>query len=293
MSVPHRYQNRMNSKTVVITGATSGIGRVAAQSLAELGAQIVVVGRNESRCVETVEQIRQSTGNHTVGFQLADFSSLIEVQQLSERLRDSYTRIDVLINNAGGFYLRRNESRDGFEMTLAVNHLASFLLTLTLLPCLQASTPSRVINIASALHDRTKIDFDDLQGERHYSGMRAYSQSKLANIMFTYELDRRYRHTGIAANALHPGFVATNLGRNNGWWMQLVLPVIHLTAISPERGAQSTIYLASAAEVEGISGKYFIGKKAVPSSAASYDQATAERLWRVSQELIDQRLPTT
>lgn len=285
-------ESRMKDKTIVITGATSGIGRVAAQSLAELGAKVVMVGRDQSRCEETVSQIQQTTENPEVEYQLAEFSSLKEVHQLSERLQETYDRIDVLINNAGAYYLRRKVSLDGFEMTLAVNHLASFLLTLGLLPRLQTSAPSRIINVASALHERTQIDFDDLQGERRYSGMRAYSQSKLANILFAYELDRRYRHTGISANALHPGFVATNLGSNNGWWMQLVLPIIHLSAISPERGAQNTIYLASAPEFDEISGQYFIGRQAVPSSPESNNTATAEQLWKVSEELTEQWLPT-
>lgn len=269
----------------MVTGATSGIGLVTARGLAALGATVIVVGRNPQRGADVVHRIQQETGTPAVEFMLADLSVQARVRQLAEAFQSRYGRLDVLVNNVGGFFLRRQLTADGIEMTFALNHLSYFLLTNLLLDTLRASAPARIVNVASESHRGAEIDFADLQMERRYSGRRAYGQSKLANLLFTYELARRLEGTQVAANALHPGFVATNLAKNNGPMVRLVLRLLHLRAISPEEGAQTSIYLASSPEVEGITGKYFIDRKPVSSSPASYDEAAARRLWEVSAEM--------
>ncbi len=277
--------SHMRGKTCIVTGATSGIGLVTAQSLARQGANTVVVGRNREKGAATVDRIRQETGNDAVEFMLADLSVQAQVRQLAQEIQARYPRLDVLVNNVGAFFFRRQLSADGIEMTLALNYLNVFLLTNLLLDTLQASAPSRVVNVASESHRNAQIDFDDLQGERKYSGMGAYGQSKLALVLFTYELARRVDPAQITVNALHPGFVATNIGQNNGWLFKLFKPMLKLVAVSPEKGAQTSIYLASSSGVEGVTGEYFENKTAVPSSPASYDENTARRLWRISVKM--------
>jgi NAD(P)-dependent dehydrogenase (short-subunit alcohol dehydrogenase family) len=275
----------MRGKTCIVTGATSGIGLVTAQSLAQQGANTIVVGRNRDKGTATVDRITQETGNEAVEFMLADLSVQAQVRQLAQDIQDRYSRLDVLVNNVGAFFFRRQLSADGIEMTLALNYLNVFLLTNLLLDTLQASAPSRVVNVASESHRNAQIDFDDLQGERKYRGMGAYGQSKLAVVLFTYELARRVEPAQVTVNALHPGFVATNIGQNNGWLFKLLKPALKWVAVSPEEGAQTSIYLASSPEVAGMTGKYFEKKTAVPSSTASYDESTALRLWQVSAEM--------
>jgi NAD(P)-dependent dehydrogenase (short-subunit alcohol dehydrogenase family) len=275
----------MKGKICMVTGATAGIGRVTAQALAQQGATVVVVGRDAEKAAQTAAHIQRETGNREVQWLLADLSDQAQVRRLAQEFKERFPRLDVLINNAGAFFLTRQLSADGIEMTLAVNHLSPFLLTHLLLDTLQASAPARVINVASASHRGARIDFEDLQGERKYRGMRAYGQAKLALVLFTYELARRLKGTGITVNALHPGFVATNIGQNNGCLFKLISPLMKLIARRPEEGAQTSIYLATSPEVAGDTGKYFVDNKAVPSDPVSYDEALAKRLWETSAAL--------
>jgi NAD(P)-dependent dehydrogenase (short-subunit alcohol dehydrogenase family) len=218
---------------------------------------------------------------------VADVSSQGEVRRLADEVLAAYPRLDVLVNNVGGYWATRHTTVDGLEHTFAVNHLAPFLLTNLLLDRLRTSAPARVITVSSGAQAMGRIDFDDLQGEQDYSGQRAYNQSKLANVMFTYELGRRLQSSGVTANVLHPGVVRTNFGREDSkGWMRLMLPVIRPFMKSPERGAATSVYLASSAEVKGVTGRYFANSKPKTSSKASQDAATAARLWEVSAELV-------
>jgi retinol dehydrogenase-12 len=276
----------MIGKICVVTGATSGIGRVTARALAERGASVVVVGRSRERCEATVETIRRAVAEPRVEFLLADLSSQAEIRRLAREVQARYPRLDVLVNNAGAMFMRRQESVDGIEMTFALNHLAYFLLTNLLLDRLKASAPARIVSVSSDAHHWAKrIDFEDLQGLRRFRGFHAYAQSKLANLLFTFELARRLEGTGVTANALHPGFVATNIFAGNGAVGWLMRAGAGLLAISPEEGARTSIMLATAPELEGVSGRFFVHGKAVMPSRASQDQAAARRLWDVSEAM--------
>lgn len=276
----------LHGKTCLITGATAGIGVITAQSLAQMGAEVIVVGRSREKCIATVERIKENTGNNSVEYMLADLSSQAQIRTLVEEFQDQHDRLDVLVNNAGGFFLWRWESVDGIEMTFALNHLNYFLLTNLLLETLRASAPSRVVNVSSNSHYGARINFDDIEGKHRYRGWQAYGQSKLANVLFTYELARRLEGSGVTCNALHPGFVATDIGRNNGWYARLFLWFAHRRALTPEQGARTSIYLATSPEVAGVYGKYFVKCKQVESDPASYDVETAHRLWDVSVEMV-------
>jgi NAD(P)-dependent dehydrogenase (short-subunit alcohol dehydrogenase family) len=278
-------EQKMQGKVCLITGATSGIGLVAARELARQGARMVLVGRNRARSDAAAAQVRAAGGSGEVEVLLADLSSQQQVRDLAARFRERHPRLDVLVNNAGGMWLERRTTVDGLEMTFAVNHLAYFLLTHELLGVLRAGAPARVVNVASGAHRGATLDFDDLKGERGYGGWQAYCRSKLANILFTYELARRLQGTGVTANALHPGWVATGFGRDNGWRGRLLRLAARVFALSPEKGARTVVYLASSPEVAEVSGKYFVRDRAVASSPASYDEAAARRLWQVSLEL--------
>jgi NAD(P)-dependent dehydrogenase (short-subunit alcohol dehydrogenase family) len=275
----------MQGKVCLITGATSGIGLITAQALARRGAQVVLVGRDATRGANCVEQIKQATGNHTVDLLLADLSSQTEIATLAQTFQQRYQRLDVLINNAGAIFTKRQVSVDGLEMTWALNHLGYFLLTHLLLDMLQASAPCRIVNVASSAHRRGRIRLDDLQGERTFGGWRAYCQSKLANIMFTYELAKRLKDTQVTANVLHPGFVATRFGHNNAGIMAQFLRAAQVLAVSPEKGAATMIDLAASPAVEGVSGTYFVNKCEVRSSSQSYEVATTKALWQISEAM--------
>jgi NAD(P)-dependent dehydrogenase (short-subunit alcohol dehydrogenase family) len=267
----------------MVTGATAGIGRVSAHRLAEMGATVIVVSRNLHKCNAVVEAIRRQTGNAAVEAMPADLSSLSQVRALAQRFLDAYPRLDVLLNNAGAIFTSRQVSADGIEMTWALNHLSYFLLTHLLMDALKAAPAARVINVSSDAHLMGAIAFDDVQFERRrYSGFGAYSQSKLANVMHAYGLARRLEDTPVTVNALHPGAVATDFGKNNsGVWGKLFKLFSRFT-ISPEEGAQTSIYLASSPEVAGVTGKYFYRCKPKPSSQASYDVQAQEKLWHLS-----------
>jgi retinol dehydrogenase-12 len=277
----------MQGKVCLITGATSGIGFVTADTLARQGAHVVLVGRNPAKADAAVATIRAASGNRQVESLLADLSSQQQIHDLAGRFKERHAHLDVLVNNAGGIWMRRTLTVDGLEMTLAVNHLAYFLLTQLLLDTLKASPQARIVNVASAAHRKATLKFDDLQAERRYSGWRQYCRSKLMNLLFTYELARQLPGTGVSANALHPGFVATGFGANNGWKGWLLRTYARFAAISPEEGARTIIHLASSPEVAGATGRYFVHERVAASSPASTDESAARRLWQISLEMTD------
>ena len=254
-----------------------------------MGARLWLVGRERSRAERAVEEIRARTASDAVDYLLADLSVQAEVRRLASEFRSRQDRLHLLVNNAGATFGSRRESRDGIEMTFALNHLAYFLLTNLLLDLLRASAPARIINVSSGAHQRGSLDFDDLENRRRYRGMRVYGQSKLCNLYFTYELADRLRGTGVTVNALHPGFVATNFGRSNNGWMGMIMPLAHRFALSPERGAETLIHLASSPDVEAVTGRYFFRKRPIRSSAASYDVEARRRLWAVSEVMTGMR----
>jgi retinol dehydrogenase 12 len=277
----------LQGRICLITGGTNGIGRTTAQGLARLGATVVIVGRNAQKTNQVVAEIRSATGNPNVDSLLADLSSQQAVRRLASDFKRKYPQLHVLLNNAGGTFTTRQLSVDGIEMTLALNHLAYFLLTNLLLDTLIASAPARIINVSSDAHSRGKIDFDNLQGERSYSSFGLYGNSKLANILFTTELARRLEGTGVTVNALHPGFTRTGFGKNNpGFFMKIMGVVVPLIARSPEKGAVTSIYLASSPEVQSITGKYFVDCKVTQPALQAIDSAVAKKLWDVSAEMV-------
>lgn len=275
----------LEGKVCIVTGATSGIGKETARALAHQGGTLILVGRNPDKTAATVEEFKREADTPNIEYLLADLSSQDEVRRLAEEFKSRHNRLDVLVNNAGAFFLRRQESVDGIEMNFALNHLGYFLLTNLLLDTIVASAPARIINVSSGSHLRATLDFDDLRGRKGFSGLNAYGQSKLANVLFTYELTRRLEGTGVTVNALHPGFVATNIGSNNGWIVRALRPLMNLRALSVEEGAETVIYLATSPDVEGITGKYFFRCKPVSSSVYSHDVAVAKQLWTVSEEM--------
>jgi NAD(P)-dependent dehydrogenase (short-subunit alcohol dehydrogenase family) len=275
----------MRGKVCLVTGGNAGIGKASALGLANMGAIVIVVGRDRSRGEAAVTEIKQKSNNDAVDLMLADLSSQASIRRLAEDFKDRYQQLHVLINNAGVFTSKHTVTVDGIETTFAVNHLAPFLLTNLLLDVLKASAPARIINITSSGERSGTINFDDLQGEGRYSGFQAYNQSKLAMILFTYELARKLEGTGVTVNCVHPGVVVTNLGRGSSGAFGLLLRLMRPFFSSPEKGAETPIYLASSPEVEGVSGKYFAKKAEAKSSERSYDTVTARRLWQVSAEL--------
>jgi NAD(P)-dependent dehydrogenase (short-subunit alcohol dehydrogenase family) len=281
----------MQNKLCLVTGATSGIGLETAKQLAQRGATVVIVGRQPDKTAAAVTHIR-AQGGASVEALLADLSSQAQVRALAEEFRQRFTRLDVLIHNAGLVMMRRQESVDGIEMTFAVNVLAPFLLTHLLLDVLKASAPARIINVGSALHKNAKFDFDDVQMKRRYNGLQAYNNSKLALLWFTYELARRLEGTGVTVNAFHPGAVRTNLiARHGGFFKWIVNPIFALQALPVEQGAQTGVYLATAPEVEGVTGKYFGKCQPHASSPASYDREAQQRLWRLCEEMTGMVTP--
>ncbi len=276
----------MQGKIVLVTGATAGIGLATARELARKGAQVTLVGRNPARLAAVIAQISSQTGNPHLESISADLSTRAGVQLVAHEFKKRHTCLDVLINNAGAFFNSRQLSVDGLEMTFALNHLNYFHLTNLLLDVLQASSPARIVNVASDAHRGQTLDFGNLQLEKGYSGRLAYGRSKLMNVLFTYELARRLEGRGVTANALHPGFVATQMGMNNGRLMQLVMKLVAPLARSPEEGASTSLYLAVSQEVEGVSGRYYVDKYPVQSDPASYDLAAAQKLWDASLELM-------
>jgi NAD(P)-dependent dehydrogenase (short-subunit alcohol dehydrogenase family) len=282
----HTMTTHMTGKTVLITGATSGIGKIAALELARMGANISIVARNRSKGQAVLEEITRETNNVQIELFIADLSSMADVRKLAQEFMAKHATLDVLLNNAGAFYSERKLSADGLEMTFALNHMSYFLLTNLLLPTLKTTPNSRVVSVSSAAHFQGKLDFANLQGEQKFGGWKAYGDSKLENALFTFALARRLAGTGVTANCLHPGFVKTSFGDGNSGFLAMALGVAkNLFAISLEAGAQTMIHLASSPEVAGITGKYFDKSKIATSSAASLDQAVQEQLWVHSEKL--------
>ncbi len=263
----------LQNKIILITGATDGLGKQAAIDLAKMGAHVLVHGRRSDMGQAACAEIRSKSGNDQVDLLLADFASLDQVRTLANEVLQKYDRLDVLMNNAGLYILERKVSVDGHEMMLAVNHLAHFLLTNLLIDRLKASAPSRIINVSSGMHNYGEIDFEDLHSHKKFEGSSVYSKTKLANILFTYELADRLKGTGVTVNALHPGGVNTKLFKGS-------------SGISVEEGAQTQVYLASSPEVENITGKYFVRKQITETSQLSHDEKLRRDLWGVSEELV-------
>ena len=270
----------------MITGASDGIGYVAARELAGMGARVIVVGRDAAKTDSAVERIIDETGNPAVQRLLADLSSQREVRRLADEVREQTPRLDVLLNNAGAIFLSSRRSVDGLEMTFALNHLGYFLLTTLLLDLLRTSEPARIINVSSSSHGSPgKFRLEDLPKPGSNLGYRAYGRSKLCNILFTYDLARRLEGSGVTANALHPGLVSTNIARNNGLLGRVVNFFIGARGVDADRGAETLVHLASSPDVEGVTGKYFVDCQAVASSALSYDAELAADLWELSERL--------
>ncbi len=278
-------QQTLQGRICLVTGATAGIGEVTARELARAGAVVVGVGRNADRCADSARRIREATGSANVEFLVADLSEQAQIHRLADEFRRKYERLDVLVNNAGAYFNTREVSVDGIEMTMALNHLNYFLLTHLLADALRAGDRARIVNVSSDAHRMATIDFDDIEGQRRYNGWRMYGQSKLANILFTRELARRIEGAGMTTNALHPGFVATRFGHNNGGLVSLGMKALQkVAALTPEQGAQTSLYLATSPEVAGVSGQYFSNRRAVSPSAAAQDDQAAARLWAWSEE---------
>lgn len=278
--------NISEKKICLITGATAGIGLETAKGIAEKNIHVVIVGRNKEKCEAAIAYIKEKNKNVSLDYLLCDLSSQKSVRQLAKDFLDTYNRLDILINNAGAVYSELQYSEDNIEMQFAVNHLAPFLLTNLLLDILKQSTPSRIINVSSRSHYRGKINFDDLYHKEKYWAMTAYEQSKLANVLFTYELDRMLEGTGVTANTLHPGVVDTTIGNTNSKGIvSFAWRIIRLFGITTEQGAATSIYLATSEEVKEVSGKYFDKCKVKKSSKASYDREMALKLWQFSEKL--------
>ncbi len=247
----------------------------------------ILAGRNQQKAEDTVQTIKTETGNSAVSYLLADFSDLQHVRELAAQFKEKYARLDVLVNNAGSAFFTRRTTANAVEMTFQVNHLAAFLLTNLLLDTLQNSAPARIVNVSSESHRQGTLDFDNLGFERGYFVLNAYARSKLANVLFTYELTRRLAETQVTANALHPGMVTTDIWKTNfSWFGPAIKRAIGLFALTPEQGADNSIYLASAPEVAGISGKYFVKRTPVSSSVLSYDEQVAQKLWDISADMV-------
>lgn len=277
---------RMAGKTVLVTGGTSGIGRATALGLAAMGAHLAITGRDRGRTEDAAREIRTAGGGPVDVF-VADLSAQSEVRRLADEVLTSLLRLDVLVNNVGGYWNTRHLTADGFERTFALNHLAPFLLTNLLVDRLQQSAPARVVMVSSNAHFLGHIDFDDLHGEQSYSGARAYDQSKLANVLFSYELAGRLRGTSVTANALHPGAVSTSFGAEDpGHVQRMFVPLVRPFMKSPAQGAVTSVHVASAPDLQEVTGRYFANSKAKQSSKRSYDKAAAARLWQVSADLV-------
>jgi len=281
---------RVEGKVVLVTGASSGIGRATAVELARRGARLLLVGRNPERCDAALAEVRAAAGDDCRMI-ATDLASLAAIRALADEVSAVTDRIDVLVNNAATFVTHRTTTVDGFETTFAVNHLAYFLLTGLLLPLLRRSPAARIVSVASNGHRMAGVDLDDLQSERSYSTFRVYGQSKTANILWNRELARRLEGTGMTANCLHPGGVRSNLGTGNGPVLDRLQRIITRFMKSPEKGARTSVYLATSPEVEGVTGRYFVNCREKQPAPHATDPDTARRLWGISEELVGLRYP--
>lgn len=277
--------NEVEGMTCVVTGATSGIGRFVARALARMGARVVIVGRSRDRGRRTLMEIMRDTGNTQVDLMTADLSSQDDVRSLASDIRDRYPQIDVLVNNAGAIFRKREESVDGIEMTFALNHLGYFLLTNLLLETMKQSAPSRIVNVASSAHRRARLDLDDVHTAHRYRAWRAYANSKLCNLLFTYELSRRLDGSGVTVNAVHPGTVATRFGTNNAGPMRRMMAWGRPFLRTPEQGARTVVHVAVTPELAESTGGYWVDDHPIGSSRTSMDDALAARLWELSAKL--------
>ena len=280
-----RAADSMKGKTCVVTGANSGIGLETAVALASEGARVAIVCRTPEKSERAASEIRRRASGADVLTFAADLSSQRAVRAVAAQLASALPRLNVLVNNAGLMLRERVLTEDGLETTFAVNHLAYFLLARLLEPQLAAAAPSRVVNVSSRAHLSGTLRFENLMGSREYDGWQAYTQSKLANVVFTYELARRLAGTAVTANCLHPGVVGTNIGHAGPTWIRYGIKVVRPFLLSSKRGAATSIYLASSPDVQGVSGKYFVDRREERTSVESYDPAVAARLWTVSEEL--------
>jgi len=287
--VAHRSQgiHSIQGKTIVATGATSGIGEAAVVALAAMGARIVLVARDEARAKATMRKLEATAPGLDHRLHLADLSRMAETRKVGAAIAASEPRIDVLINNAGAIFSNRRVTPEGLELTFALNHMAYFVLTEALRERLIATAPARVVSTSSIAHERASLDFGDLQSARGYGGLKVYSRSKLANILFTRELARRLAGTGVTANCLHPGVVATRFGESSGGMAELLIPFLRPFFISAEKGADTIVYLASSPQVADTTGGYFIKRRIAELSAAARDDAAAKRLWIESEKLAN------
>jgi retinol dehydrogenase-14 len=278
----------MSERTCLITGSTSGLGKATALALARMGDRLILMGRNGEKLGRTRRDVARKSGNDKIGSCLCDLSVMSEVREAARRIEGDYDKIDVLVNNAGARFLRHERTGEGMEMTLATNHLGHFVLTLSLIDALKRSGNGRIINVSSGTHSSGTGVIDNVQSPENYDGRKQYANSKLANVLFTYALADRLSDTGITANAVNPGGVATNFARNNGlkhWLKHRLYYLSKGKLLTPKRGAETIVFLASSEEVEGITGRYFENRKERESSAISYDKEVQARLWRVSAAL--------
>lgn len=278
----------LTGKICLVTGASHGIGFYVARGLASMGAFVVLVSHHRERGENARQRINTFTGKNSTEFKLVDLSSQEEIRKFAQDFKERYDKLDVLVNNAGGFFLRREETVDGIEMTFALNHLNYFMTTLLLMEPLLSAGSARIVNVSSGSHRGEKMRFDNLQFENGYNAMAAYGQSKLSNLLFTYELSRRLENTNVTVNALHPGFVNSHFAKQNGPVVRALMNIVHfLFAKSSEEGAETPIYLASSPQVGSVTGKYFIDKEPVRSSEESYDREAQKRLWKISENLCN------
>ena len=274
----------MTGKTCLITGGNSGIGKATALGLARMGGTVIIVSRGKEKGEAALTDIIAKSGNRNVELMLADMSSQDSIRRLASDFKARHERLHLLVNNAGVYLTRCTTTVDGLESTFATNHLGPFLLTSLLLEILKASAPSRIVNVTSDAHNGAKVNFEDLQGEKRFSGWQAYGQSKLAMVLFTHELARRLEGTGVTVNSAHPGIVRTNFANNNGlvtFGFRLLRPFF----ISPGTAGKRILYVATSPDLEGVTGKYFTKMHEVNSSRESYDDDSAKRLWQISEQL--------
>jgi NAD(P)-dependent dehydrogenase (short-subunit alcohol dehydrogenase family) len=299
---PPAHPIDMHGKNILITGATSGIGEAAARQLYALGANVILHGRSPIRTEAAIDRIQEAVPGNPgkLDILVADFAVMEDVYHMTEAFKARYKRLDVLVNNAGAFFIRRQVTPDGVEMTFAVNHLAHFLLTRQLLELLKASAPSRIINVSSGSHFKAKLDFSNLNLEKGYSGALAYANAKLCNVWFTFEMARKLRRMpdiAVTSNAMNPGWVATNIGKNNGWFFKAGIGAMHTIPLTrhrmrdPDEGADTIVYLATSPEAAEFNGKYFVDKVPVATSVPSYDHDAAANLWGLSELLLQRSVP--
>lgn len=273
---------------MIVTGATNGIGLVTAQELARTGAKVLLVGRDKQRLDDALAHIKNDNPEAQLDGFVADLSRISETLLLAQYIQSSYSRIDVLINNAGAYFQSRQVSAEGIEMTFALNHLAPFVLTTSLTNMLRASAPARIITVSSAAHQGATMNFDDIQFAKRYSGWQAYAQSKLANLLFSYELSDRLQGSDVTVNTLHPGFVKTGFGLGSQSLTTSIFGLLQkYFALTPEQGAQTSIYLATSQDIAEVTGRYFVNKLPVASSRASYDYTARGKLWQLSEQLLN------